>query len=47
MTKSELIAFIDSSGCNMLKDKLDGSETKEEIISYLKRCKCPVIKKLI
>lgn len=28
----------------MLKDKLDGSETKEEIVMYLHRCDCPTLK---
>jgi hypothetical protein len=27
----------------MLKDKLDGTETKDTIVKYLKRCDCPVI----
>jgi hypothetical protein len=31
----------------MLKDKLDGEETKEEITAYLKKCKCPALKKLL
>lgn len=30
----------------MLKDKLSGDETKEEIVAYLKECKCPKIQKL-
>ena len=47
MTKDELIDYIETSGCNMLKNKLEGDETKEEIISYLKRCKCPIISKLL
>ena len=29
----------------MLKDKLDGSETKAEIIEYLEHCDCPALKK--
>jgi hypothetical protein len=29
----------------MLKDKLEGDETKEEIVEYLKECDCPVLKK--
>jgi hypothetical protein len=28
----------------MLDNKLDGTETKEEIIKYLKRCDCPTLK---
>ena len=47
MTKTELIDYIDSSGCDMLKGKLHGMETKAEIIHFLKRCKCPVIKKIL
>jgi hypothetical protein len=30
----------------MLKDKLDGTETKEDIVSYLKECDCPKIHKI-
>jgi hypothetical protein len=30
----------------MLKDKLEGDETKEEIVDYLKECNCPSLKKL-
>ena len=33
-----------NSGCDMLKDKLDGSETKEEVVQYLTKCSCPVLK---
>jgi hypothetical protein len=29
----------------MLKDKLEGDETKAEIIEYLHHCDCPVLKK--
>jgi hypothetical protein len=29
----------------MLQDKLDGSETKDEIVRYLKMCDCPSLKK--
>jgi len=29
----------------MLTEKLDGTETKAEIIEYLKACKCKVLKK--
>jgi hypothetical protein len=28
----------------MLQDKLDGTETKEEIVDYLKECDCKVLK---
>ena len=47
MTKDELISAIDSYGCKMLQNKLDGSETKEEILAYLRKCNCPVIKKYL
>ena len=29
----------------MLKDKLDGTETKAEIVEYLEHCDCPALKK--
>lgn len=44
MSKQDIIDLIENSGCQMLKGKLDGDETKEEILSYLKKCKCPIIK---
>ena len=47
MNKTELIHCIESSGCEMLKGKLDGTETRDEIIGYLKKCKCPVLKRLL
>jgi len=28
----------------MLKDKLDGTETKDEVVQYLTKCSCPVLK---
>jgi len=40
-----LIEVIEEEGCDMLKDKLDGSETKEVIVKYLKKCDCPALKK--
>jgi len=43
--KETLVRVIEDEGCKMLKNKLDGSETKEEIVSYLKECDCPVLKK--
>lgn len=43
--KETIIKTIEKSGCEMLKDKLEGDETKEEIIEYLTECKCPVLKK--
>jgi hypothetical protein len=46
ISKAQLIKIIKQKGCSMLKDKLDGTETKAEIVEYLHRCKCPVLKKL-
>ena len=43
--KDILVATIEKSGCDMLKDKLEGDETKDEIVEYLKECDCPVLKK--
>lgn len=37
--------MIEEEGCPMLKNKLEGDETKEEIVRYLKKCDCPVLKK--
>lgn len=44
MTKEEIIHLINKSGCRMLKNKLEGDETRDEIIDYLISCDCPVIK---
>jgi hypothetical protein len=43
--KDTIIKTIEESGCEMLKDKLDGTETKEEIVEYLHKCDCPTLKK--
>ena len=43
--KETIIKTIEDDGCDMLKDKLDGTETKEEIVEYLKECDCPSLKK--
>ena len=43
--KERIIKEIDKGGCDMLKDKLEGDETKEEIVEYLSSCSCPVFKK--
>ena len=29
----------------MLKDKLEGDETKAEVVEYLRHCNCPILKK--
>lgn len=42
--KDTLIKTIEKEGCDMLKDKLEGDETKEDIVKYLKKCDCPVLK---
>ena len=43
--KDTIINTIEKSGCEMLKDRLEGDETKEEIVEYLKACDCPTLKK--
>ena len=45
MSKKELIKTIEDDGCTMLQDKLDGSESKELIVKYLKKCDCPSLRK--
>lgn len=42
--KERIIKEINKSGCDMLKNRLEGDETKEEIIEYLSSCSCPVLK---
>jgi len=42
--KATLINKIEASGCRMLKNKLDGNETKQEIVEFLQECKCPSLK---
>lgn len=44
--KETVIKEINKSGCDMLKDKLEGNETKAEIVEYLTLCKCPKIHKI-
>jgi hypothetical protein len=44
-TASEIVEEIRKAGCDMLNGKIDGSETKEELIEYLKHCRCPVLRK--
>ena len=46
MTKEFLIRTIDKYGCKMLRNRLKGDETKEEIILFLHLCNCPVLKKM-
>ena len=46
VSKAYIFKAIEESGCKMLKDKVGGDDTKEEIIEYLKDCKCPKIHKL-
>ena len=43
VNKATLIHKIEEAGCDMLKGKLKGNETKEQIIRYLKLCHCPKI----
>jgi hypothetical protein len=47
MTRDELIHFIHSSGCPMLKKLHLVGMTKEHIIEYLKRADCPKIKNIL
>jgi len=44
--KETLIRKIEERGCKMLKDNVKGDETREELIDYLGRCKCPLINKI-
>ena len=44
LTLADIIAEIERSGCDMLKGKMDGTESKETIVKYLKKCDCPVLK---
>ena len=44
--KDTLIKKIEEDGCDMLKNNLDGNETKEEIIDFLKECECKSLKKI-
>ena len=43
--KERIAKEIEKYGCSMLKGKLSGHETKEDIVDYLLKCNCPVIKK--
>jgi hypothetical protein len=47
MTRDELIHFIHSSGCPMLKKLHLVGMTKEHIIEYLKRADCKVVKSIL
>ena len=42
-TKEQILSDIQKSGCKLLKGKLKGDETKEEIVEILYDCKCPKI----
>ncbi len=43
-TPTEIIEAVKNAGCDMLTGKLNGSETKDELVEYLRHCKCPVLK---
>jgi hypothetical protein len=43
-SKADILKTVEASGCEMLKDKLDGTETKAEVVKYLHACKCPTLK---
>ena len=44
-TVTEIVEEVKKGGCDMLTGKLNGSETKEELVEYLRHCKCPVLKR--
>ena len=44
-TVTEIVEEVKKAGCDMLAGKLNGSETKEELVEYLRHCKCPVLKR--
>jgi hypothetical protein len=44
VSKHDILEAIEEDGCDMLNNKLDGTETKKEIVRYLKHCDCPVLK---
>ena len=45
-TKEKILEDIITSGCKLLKGKIKGDETKEEIIKILYDCRCPKIHQL-
>lgn len=45
-TKERILEDIEKSGCKILKGKLNGDETKEDIIDYLYECRCSKIHSL-
>ena len=45
-SKEELVATIHAYGCRMLLGRLKGHETKEEIVAHLRKCDCPVLKRM-
>lgn len=44
VSKADVLEEIEESGCKMLKEKLDGTETKAEVVKYLHLCDCPTLK---
>ena len=46
VTKDELCHIINTLGCPLVKQHVKKTHTKEEVVQILKRCKCPVLKRL-
>lgn len=44
VSKDYIVDVIIEEGCDMLKGKMDGTESKKTIVKFLKICKCPVLK---
>ena len=44
-TPTQIVQEIKAGGCDMLAGKIDGTESKKELVEYLKLCRCPVLKK--
>jgi hypothetical protein len=47
MSKESLIKAVEDYGCGKLKTLPLAYMTKEQIITHLKECECPVIRKLL
>ena len=46
VSKEMLCYIITRLGCPMVKKHVKDAHTKEDVIAILKRCKCPVLKKV-
>ena len=45
-TKEELVRTIHAYGCRMLLGRMKADDTKEEIVAHLRKCDCPVLKRM-